>query len=1185
MRRRRRSGVGPAPTAVATALLAGAMLVGAMLVGTLAMPSGALAKNMRCPNAQIAPTASAAQIAKIEELWAALSEAPATKAEGPLGCPIAGGAGATSPGWDVAQRFQRGWILVEQHFDQWRYFVAVRGVAEWSAWWHWPGTRTAAATTSGSGAGKSRERAIESTTTAVGERFATMSAGSSIALFRCPASVGCGDGPPQDVTEPTDWLHATIELTMPPPPDAVFDFGAHLQLEQIIDPATSTFAERRRAAFPAWLGCHVRNPARSRDGTAPPIQGEFDMAALVAIMQRKTPCPITGEIPAQTISGWLEHAQLPPGGLPGTSSDTAPCKRDGDLDVTLLGLMHVYNANRARIGAVARAHLRDILRPWGGKVRADPYVAPDGRCLGSSLLESENHLLMTEAGRYLIDAFLVSQGETNTNYDATTNGTRDWLLRFIRLLVRRDFYEYNSLPYGRYSSKALYILNDYAPDPEVRLAARSALDWLYAKWAVSENMRRASRPFRRQPLPERYADSHWVGGGGDVLSLQSKILAGGGFQYLLDPANMVAPAQAQKDFEDLGGHLRLASFTADALAELADIADTSYRPPGAVMSWLAGRYRDDDAVDHNSYLQVFNHHEGGASDHDRFVQSNEGIEVYSGNRNWTISAGGVDVPPSDPASPPGTWATALYAAGAGALALGILGAIIGSVVPGIGTLLGALAGALIGFFAGLIGGALAPSAIQTSSLWDTQPGVMRETSLTPSGSALDRSQTLRYEQPYVASRDTDRRAARICVAEGFMCGFDFRWPSNPFPGATDAAKCAAPRFPDRAPVKLVYDDAVARNRLGCLLGAPAGTGYGKDWRRWTFATGQIVVNIREPDPLKASWGMVDVQTPDPAQPEVRRVHARWSMPTQPFDWWEIPAYRNSNHTDRYLRIEGDPDNPKRHNEGSVVYEIPDPDDKSPLHGGTSDTSWDIGFTGCRHTTSWIVLSSHECEGDVIPPLSVNIAPLPLEPLACEHDELPLDDDGGNRATVLTIGCGGRFGMYVYILNKGCSSDECPPGTRTFGFVIAAPSRGWSQAAFATKVTAAIRDWERTMGDLEPGIEAEVLVPYSSDSDHRLRFAWNPQDRLTWAIRSDSGAAGGLVSRIGQDVEKWPPAASSVANDGRPMGELIDQPDRDGCFTVTGMPTDAPRPAMVVDFRQWDSPIVKPILPAAARTSC
>ena len=99
-------------------------------------------------------------------------------------------------------------------------------------------------------------------------------------------------------------------------------------------------------------------------------------------------------------------------------------------------------------------------------------------------------------------------------------------LRFLQQIVRRDFYEYNSLPYSRYQMKALFALNDYAPDASVRTAAKGVLDWVFAKQAVGSNLDRDHRPYRRRPEPKNYANSAWWGSPAISSTVQAELLVG-----------------------------------------------------------------------------------------------------------------------------------------------------------------------------------------------------------------------------------------------------------------------------------------------------------------------------------------------------------------------------------------------------------------------------------------------------------------------------------------------------------------------------------------------------------------------------------------------------------------------------------------------------------------------------------
>lgn len=179
----------------------------------------------------------------------------------------------------------------------------------------------------------------------------------------------------------------------------------------------------------------------------------------------------------------------------------ATSKRSGELEITMLGLLHLFNQHKSSFSTGTAAHLGGIMQSYGGAPRSDPYVQSDGKCLGFGVIETENHILMQETARYLINAL---RGVSNA-------ANRDWLVRFLQMIVRRDFYEYNALPYTRYHIKALYALHDYAPDPEVATAARGALDWLFTKTALSANFDRDHRSYRRRPEPDRYARIEWWG--------------------------------------------------------------------------------------------------------------------------------------------------------------------------------------------------------------------------------------------------------------------------------------------------------------------------------------------------------------------------------------------------------------------------------------------------------------------------------------------------------------------------------------------------------------------------------------------------------------------------------------------------------------------------------------------------
>ena len=66
---------------------------------------------------------------------------------------------------------------------------------------------------------------------------------------------------------------------------------------------------------------------------------------------------------------------------------------------------------------------------------------------------------------------------------------------------------------------------------------------------------------------------------------------------------------------------------------------------------MAKRFTDDEA-NRVTYVQFVRHTSLVKDDPALFAQSNAGVELYAGNRNWTILAGGVPVAPGEPGPPP-----------------------------------------------------------------------------------------------------------------------------------------------------------------------------------------------------------------------------------------------------------------------------------------------------------------------------------------------------------------------------------------------------------------------------------------------------------------------------------------------------------------------------------------------------
>lgn len=165
--------------------------------------------------------------------------------------------------------------------------------------------------------------------------------------------------------------------------------------------------------------------------------------------------------------------------------------------------------------AAAGGALAEGVIPGSGEV-----ITPSATlaaALSSKLIrvpESENHLLMIESSRYLINQIRREGNPQDLRYDNQRNGLRDWLLKQLSTIAQHDFLEFNARPYSRYSLLALLNLHEFAADPLIRTAAQHVLDYIMMKFAVSSSRGRRVTPFRRQ----QYRINHANGARDDLLA-------------------------------------------------------------------------------------------------------------------------------------------------------------------------------------------------------------------------------------------------------------------------------------------------------------------------------------------------------------------------------------------------------------------------------------------------------------------------------------------------------------------------------------------------------------------------------------------------------------------------------------------------------------------------------------------
>jgi hypothetical protein len=1167
---------------------------------TFSLEAGA--QSNRCPSDEIAhgTDASAADVARIDSLWKDLHGPGAKGGDGPLGCPIGSPRISNDPKvlWNgIVQQFQRGWILIGRGSFASSEVALIRGLDSWTIW--------------------SKDLpsfvlpAVLAVTTKDSKPAAWARGGT---FFVTPPGAG---GHPMYLMQCS--IHQTYLYSNTCPqltpildsPDRPYDAAARLNLDQLTTPNLKDFDRRVDALFPDWFPCHTRTPLARE-------VGEDAFARAMILMRRDAPCPMTGISPSGEAKAWLATLRFPGDMLPGTTiGKKFPCNgRNGELDVSLVQLLRLALNHKAALTGPVFDHIKGVLDPWGRGARNSPYVAPDASCAGFLFIETENHLLLQESASYLINSLM----------GRDTSASRDWLTKFLSQIARRDFYEFNSIPYSRYQLKALYVLHDHAPDPEVRTLARGLLDWLFAKEAVSGNLDRDQRPYRRifgdAPLTPR----DWWGSAATPVTTEAALFAGplqhahADIDLQLDHGLNEA---GKPVLEDLINYPKLATAPSYVTEALVDASTTGYRYPEALTGWRERRFTREDA-NRSTYLQAINHTTKTAEDSAIFRQANSGAELVSGNRNWTIIAGGAPAPPGDPGDPPyaGGWEAGFTIGGIAGGA--VAGAKIGSAFGPIGT----AAGAVIGGIIGAIAGNKTPKQIaldkQDEALWDTQAATIRETTLIPTPVSLDRSQTIRFGRPIVTSRDA--QVSRLCVAEGFMCGFDLRMPTRPFP-ASDALNCPI-NEPIPAALVSAFQLRVGTGQtitslLGCQTKA---RGFLQDgnWSVWTFEKGMLAFGAADtPGAERFAGAWIEGRTVT----ERGRMRVAWDIRGDGYDWFRVHAYGRpivatgkeppggwieplpvvGNAGDRTKEPSGDTSIP--------IPDITDPDLAPP--------SWDVLIVGCKKKYFIGILRGHDCVDHKMPRLTVDVGPLPQQSFSCSVPRPPVNlafQAPPHEGIVMEVGSckGGPYGLFVYVWSKACPGQNpsvsqvangfCPEGASDYGFVVVAPSRGLKAEEFRNIVEVSMVRLRKSGVDYAPGLNAFVDVPISPPvqvsppvqlggpsgwiptappTQHTVSFRWPQVDAAS--IVDDTGAPG-LFSPtgLGGPPRTWPAALGHVSAHGivGASAGLMRNPGN-GCFTLAGYPTPAdPNPlGLLVDFRDPKAPVVQDSRTSDLATLC
>jgi hypothetical protein len=299
-------------------------------------------------------------------------------------------------------------------------------------------------------------------------------------------------------------------------------------------------------------------------------------------------------------------------------------EREGDLDTglkELLPIAYLYphkipGSYQLLIGLLQSANSGP---PLGFHVIDSTGKIPPGIAFRVKIPESENHMLLSQSERYLINQ-IVHKQIADPLYDNAQNGMRAVILRMLHGILTSDFMEYNSKPYQRYSLNAVENLLDFAEDPVVATTARMVLDWAAAKFAVSSSMLRRSSPYRRKGDHEghlfsgSYADEQFC-------------------RFLLYTGQMQTISRV-----DSNGRR---TYEAPSQCAHARQVVGKYRPPEVVIDLAIRKDRP--------YLQRFS---GGNNYYGTFFGNAVvpgGVEIYDNEGPFLIASGGVPRPNALPA--------------------------------------------------------------------------------------------------------------------------------------------------------------------------------------------------------------------------------------------------------------------------------------------------------------------------------------------------------------------------------------------------------------------------------------------------------------------------------------------------------------------------------------------------------
>ena len=261
---------------------------------------------------------------------------------------------------------------------------------------------------------------------------------------------------------------------------------------------------------------------------------------------------------------------------------------NGDYDfteTTLCHLLWMFNDKPELLFPETKKHLATILMIHSGN---KPEIkAPRSLKIMS---ETENHIFMSETCRYLKNQWLHENGDTSKHYDNKRNGLEKWLLNHLEEKFRSGFFEFNAQPYSGYTLSPLLTLFTFAKSDEIKKQCDKLLTRMVIEYSYSALDLRRYPPFRRRLEREK------------VKTFDEDPLTGILKLWLsLNPENKVAQGEKLKHF-----------------AFMALISN--YRPNNELAKMLLNKEECFISLGHG-------------------VKSSP--EIYSGGKNYLLSAGGV----------------------------------------------------------------------------------------------------------------------------------------------------------------------------------------------------------------------------------------------------------------------------------------------------------------------------------------------------------------------------------------------------------------------------------------------------------------------------------------------------------------------------------------------------------------